>query len=384
MSNTLKILVVDDVAMNRLVVGKHLQKAGHSIVEACDGKEAIEKFSSEQPDIIILDIMMPGMDGYQAAKEIKAQANGKWTPIIFLSALVKGEEQAKGLDAGGDDYLTKPVDLTILDAKIMSMQRIADMQRQLIKTSEELMFYHKQAEAEHEIANSVMERMINQERLNDEILQHSVLPASRFSGDIVAAARSDDGRLFILHADSTGHGLVAALPLIPLSQIFYAMVAKNFSLSEIIDEMNKQIKQLMPVERFVAAVLVMIDPVKKSMEVWNGCCPDVLFVDKNNKLIKSFPSMHTALGIVSGDTSYSETVIEDAQLAGKLLIYSDGLSEAKNSKGEFLGDSAILAAIEDSGDEGCMQAMIDAMSQHIDQGTAHDDISIVEVNCLWE
>ena len=381
MIKSLKILVVDDLAANRLLVSKHLQRAGHSIVEAASGQEAIDQFEAEQPDIIILDIMMPGMNGYEAAQEIKARANGHWTPIIFLSALSKGEEQVKGLEAGGDDYLTKPVNLDMLDAKIMSMQRIADVQRQLAETTEELKHYHQQAEAEHETAHSLMERMIHFDRLNDEMIEHWVLPASRFSGDIVAAARSDDGRLYILHADSTGHGLTAALPLMPLSQIFYAMVAKGLALEDVVSEMNQRIKQLMPVERFVAAALVLIDPVKGSVEVWNGGCPDVLLVDKQNKIIKKFTSQHTALGVAEYDELYIEIIGHNESDAGNLIIYSDGLSEAKNSEGEQLGEERIFTAIEGAGEEGCMMALIDAMSLHLGEEVAHDDISIVVVDC---
>lgn len=384
MRDSLKILVVDDLPANRLLVSKHLQKAGHYVVEAGDGQEAIDQFDAERPDIIILDVMMPGMNGYDAAKVIKARSNGHWTPIIFLSALAKGEEQIKGLEVGGDDYLTKPVNLNVLDAKIMSMQRIADMQWKLAKTTEELKRYHLQAEAEHETANSLMEKMINQERLNDEMLQHWVFPASRFSGDIVAATRSPDGRLYILHADSTGHGLTAALPLMPLSQIFYAMAGKGLELKEIVTEMNQRIKQLMPVERFVAAILVVIDLDNKRMEIWNGGCPDLLFVNDENKIIKRFPSKHTALGVMDYNELYSETVVHKDCGKGKLVIYSDGLLEAKDSAGNIFGDNGITEAIEKAGEEGFLNALIDAMLIHMGEEVAHDDVSIVMVDCSGE
>lgn len=381
MSNSLKILVVDDFPANRLLVSRHLQKLGHDVIEASDGQEAIDQFEAERPDIIILDVMMPGMDGYDAAREIKARANGVWTPILFLSALTKGEEQIKGLEIGGDDYLTKPVSLELLEAKIMSLQRIADMQRQLVQTTAELRRYHQQAEAENETAHHLMERMINHNRLNDEMLQHWVLPASRFSGDMVAAARSHDGRLYILHADSTGHGLTAALPLFPLSQIFYAMVAEGLDLRELVTEMNQRIKRLVPVERFVAAIVVVIDQKRGRMEVWNGGCPDLLFLNRHNQVIKRFPSMHTALGIMDYNELYAETVVHKDCGGGKLVVYSDGLLDAKNAEGKFFGEEGIVAALEGAAEEGCLMALIDAMTLHLGEEVAHDDISIIIVDC---
>ncbi|WP_126456684.1 PP2C family protein-serine/threonine phosphatase [Sulfuriflexus mobilis] len=381
MRDSLKILVVDDLPANRLLVSKYLQKQGYQVLEACDGQEAVGLYESEQPDMILLDVMMPGMNGYEAAQQIKARANGRWTPIIFLSALAKGEEQVKGLIAGGDDYLTKPVNLDVLDAKIMSMQRIVEMQQQLAQTTAELQLYHKQAEAEQETAYALMERMINQERLNDEMLQHWVFPASRFSGDIVAASRSSDGRLYVLQADSTGHGLTAALPLMPLSQIFYAMVAKGLPLSELVMEMNRRLKELMPVERFVAAALVVIDPLKKIMQVWNGGCPDMLLLDEQNRVSQRFTSRHVALGITDYNELFVETVVYKDCGKEQLVLYSDGLIEAKNSEGENFGEERVVVALEGASDEGSLIALINAMSLHLGESMAHDDISIVILRC---
>ena len=143
---TLKILAVDDTEMNLNLLARFFSRKGHEMITATNGQEAIERFESEQPDLILMDVMMPVMDGYEATREIRQRSGEKWIPIIFMSAKVAVEDQVAGLDAGGDDYLTKPVNMRIFDAKIKAMQRIADMSDALSSQTNELEKYRATAE----------------------------------------------------------------------------------------------------------------------------------------------------------------------------------------------------------------------------------------------
>ncbi len=125
-----KVLVVDDTATNRQILQVFLKKLGFLVITAEDGAQAVDKFQTEQPDLILMDVMMPVMDGYEATRKIK-QLSSRWVPIVFLSALDKEENLVSGLDAGGDDYLSKPVNFVILDAKLRSLIRSLDLQRAL-------------------------------------------------------------------------------------------------------------------------------------------------------------------------------------------------------------------------------------------------------------
>ena len=127
----LKVLVVDDTATNRLMLQVFLRKLGIEVVVAEDGEKAVAAYERESPDIVIMDVMMPVMDGYEATRRIKALAGDRWTPVIFLSALDNEESLVTGLDAGGDDYLSKPVNFVVLDAKLRSTARALALQRSL-------------------------------------------------------------------------------------------------------------------------------------------------------------------------------------------------------------------------------------------------------------
>lgn len=133
----MKILVIDDSASQRLFLKAYLGKMGHEVVQAADGREGIDRFGASDPDLILLDVMMPGIDGYETARVIRG-ARDQWVPIIFLSGCNESADIEAAIDAGGDDYLTKPFDPKVLEAKIRSMTRIAQMRRQLVLRSEEL------------------------------------------------------------------------------------------------------------------------------------------------------------------------------------------------------------------------------------------------------
>src|SRR5574343_1033465 len=128
----MKVLAVDDNRTNLHILQVFLKKLGHDVILAENGEEALRRFEAESPDLVLLDIMMPIMDGFEAARRIKAIRAERWTPVIFLSALNRDENLVEGLDAGADDYLTKPINFVVLEAKLRSMQRSLAMQQAAI------------------------------------------------------------------------------------------------------------------------------------------------------------------------------------------------------------------------------------------------------------
>ncbi|HNH35416.1 MAG TPA: response regulator, partial [Rhodocyclaceae bacterium] len=128
---TLRVLAVDDSAANRQVLKVFLLRLGFEVMLAENGAEAVEKFAVVQPDIVLMDVMMPVMDGYEATRRIKAVSARRWVPVVFLSALDKEENLVAGLEAGGDDYLPKPINFTILDAKLRSVSRAVRFRRRM-------------------------------------------------------------------------------------------------------------------------------------------------------------------------------------------------------------------------------------------------------------
>lgn len=128
--SSMRILLVDDVQMERMQLAIRLKQLGHSVEMAASGSEALKIYPNFQPELVLLDISMPEMDGFQVSREIRSQYPD-WVPIIFLSSHDEPTMIAKAIEAGGDDYLTKPVDKLVLNSKLIAMQRIAFMRREL-------------------------------------------------------------------------------------------------------------------------------------------------------------------------------------------------------------------------------------------------------------
>jgi diguanylate cyclase (GGDEF)-like protein len=134
------ILIADDTQTDRLLLGEYIKKFGYTPIYAVNGREAVEQFKRFKPDLLILDVEMPVLSGYEAAKEIRLSfgTDQDWVPIIFLSSHIDDESIVKGIDSGGDDYLTKPVSLIVLKAKIDAMRRIVMMHNKLIDVGNQL------------------------------------------------------------------------------------------------------------------------------------------------------------------------------------------------------------------------------------------------------
>jgi len=137
----MKVLLAEDSKTNQILIRAYIEEAGHEIVIVKDGQEAVDHFSHDRPDLVLMDVIMPVKDGIEAAQEIRTlcEQDNDWVPIIFLSAMTESKDIVRAIDAGGDDYLTKPVEAVVLNAKLRAMQRIADMRQQLQQANRELL-----------------------------------------------------------------------------------------------------------------------------------------------------------------------------------------------------------------------------------------------------
>ncbi len=135
----MKVLVIEDTVTSATLVCHQLTKMGLAASHARDGASGIEMFKRERPDLVLLDIIMPGMDGFEVAHRIRQlEQDGDWTPIIFLTARASDGDLQRAIEVGGDDYLVKPVSEVVLKAKVGAMQRIAQMRYSLLVLTRKL------------------------------------------------------------------------------------------------------------------------------------------------------------------------------------------------------------------------------------------------------
>ena len=382
-----RVLIVDDDVLLAGLYKLTLKRAGFNVMTQENASDIIEVIRKFKPELIFMDVQMPDCSGPEAAAVIRQVPSFDVIPIVFLSCDTAFEMQLAALTRGGDDFLTKPINSTHMvvtaTARAARARGLQQTQHRLRQTADELKHHQQTAEHEQTMAQGLMSRMIYSEGLDDETTQFWHQPASRFSGDLVAAVRDKSERLYLLHADAMGHGLPAALPLLPVSQIFYSMAKQGFTIGAIAATMNAQLRIQIPVGNFVACTLLSIDKINKSIEVWNGGSPDSLFINKKGDILKRFTSRHTSLGVQPAEDFSNATELYQWPETGHVALYSDGLMEACNREGVDFSiqlESAFSTPLV-SNDSSRLQIVIDRLTKHLDGEFAHDDISIVVIRC---
>jgi diguanylate cyclase (GGDEF)-like protein len=197
----MKILIVEDSRATLLIISKYVERIGAQAICTENGEQAITAFHREQPDLVLLDVILPDIDGFAVARQLRAlEKPGAWTPIIFLSAMTSDSDLEKGIASGGDDYLYKPVSEAVLSAKIRAMQRIIQMRTSLVVLAREL-----------DTANQELKRLsasdgltgIANRRFFDDYLSREWRRARRGSGEIALLMCDVDH--FKAFNDSYGH-----------------------------------------------------------------------------------------------------------------------------------------------------------------------------------
>ncbi|OOV86811.1 ATP-binding SpoIIE family protein phosphatase [Oceanospirillum linum] len=374
----MRILAVDDTRANLVLLQAMLKRSGHEVVTAENGEDALEVFSEQQPDLVLMDVMMPGMDGFETAQKLQDMSAPRWVPIIFISAAATEEYYIKGHQSGGADYLFKPINQVILNTKIESIKRIVDMQNTLHSQNTALQEYVEKDEAERRISRHIMEHMAESKGLEDPLISSMITPAEQFSGDVLCAARSPSNRLYLLLGDAVGHGLAAAINTLPISGTFYSMVYKGFELKTIAKELNRRIKEAMPTGCFVACGIVMIDPGESYAEVWNAGLPTFYCVDSHGHVSDTFESTQLPLGVLTADQYEVTSEIIPYRPGHQIVLFSDGLIEAESGDGDFFGIERLLGCLHNP--ENRLDDIRCALQDFLGDQHPHDDVTLALVD----
>lgn len=373
-----KILLVDDSATNSLMVRTFVEDFGYQCDLACNGREAVSICKEVDYDLILMDIIMPVMNGLQATMELRTLFGEHWVPIIFLTGLSQQKDLIEGLKAGGDDYLTKPVSPDLLTAKIQVFLRIAQMQRQINQDAVRLERYFLNNEREQSYALELIERLNRQQlELPSHVWRH-LRPASQFNGDLVCYARSG-GREYLMLADCTGHGLTAAISAIPAVECFYDLAQEQAALGDIAAAINDKLHRLLPFGRFVAGIIISIDAAAQCLQVWNGGIPCALMFDPQGRKIKQFRSEHPPLGILAArqfDRSLETSVLRPEHA---LVVCSDGITEAQADNGRMFGLDGVIKAVQAGWPGRVGNTVLQALQRHRQNEAMLDDASLLVV-----
>ncbi len=300
-----RVLVVDDERMNRVLLRRMLEKEGYDVTEAANGQEAVEAFGTVEPDLVLLDVMMPVMDGYEAARRIKASAGERFVPIIFLTAISNEDALSRTVEFGGDDFLTKPVSRTILRAKMQAFERTIGLWSTSRALLAETSQHHERLLREQNLARRVFESVTRLEGVETGDLRLRMCHDATFRGHLVLCAGRPSGALVLLRGRFTGEGLSSAVGAIPVSGVFREMAAKGHALGKIAQRIHDRLGRFLTEGQSWGMVLLEIDPTGRILKVWNGGGSPVLVVPQDGGSITAVPSRHQAIG---GESAPSGTV----------------------------------------------------------------------------
>ncbi len=166
-TGVLKVLLVDDDNAVRGYIAASLRHSGYRVVEACNATEGLALYVQHGPDLVLLDVVMPGHDGHWLAHQLREREAGQWTPIIFLSGRSNDEDLARGIEAGGDDYLIKPVSQVVLAAKMRALSRLRATQNRLREVTAQLSASNENLQ--YLSAHDTLTGLLNRRGFNDRL-----------------------------------------------------------------------------------------------------------------------------------------------------------------------------------------------------------------------
>ncbi|SFM17071.1 fused response regulator/phosphatase [Marinobacter zhejiangensis] len=342
---SLRILIADDSDTDRLILSKLVERQGHKPIGAADGDEAVALFCKHDPHIVLLDLIMPRMDGMEAARQIKMLAGENLVPVIFLTSISDARTLAKCLESGGDDFLSKPYNRVILEAKINAFNRMRLMHRTLTQQRDLIRNRNRKLLQEQEVAKRVFDNVAHTGSLNAENLRYHASPLSIFNGDVLFACRRPSGGMHILVGDFTGHGLPAAIGAMPVAEIFYGMTSKGFGCEDVLREINQKLKRILPVGMFCCAAFIQADFSINQLRVWNGGLPNGYLIrgDGRREVLRS---RHLPLGVLSPERFSVDAEVISTDPGDVLLVATDGIVEAENAEGDMFGEERLLATLD--------------------------------------
>jgi len=380
----LKILLVEDHATDLELTGNELRRLGHVVLPVTNGAEALELFDRSRPDVVITDIFMPGMDGFALIHAVQKRALPHWQPVILLSGLNDQATQRQALATGADAFVTKPVVAADLESRLLVIERLLRLQQEARQRAVELEHYYAAEEEDKRIARHLIDRLMNVDKLDDPAIRLWLMPSGDIGGDLVANARTPAGVLHVMVADGTGHGLAASINVLPVAAPFYSMTQKGFGIETIVRELNIKVRQFLPVDRFVALTLATIDFREGLIKVWNGGNPEPFLLRSDGHAERVFTLGHLPLGVLPDDEFDSSFETQTIDGSSQLVLYTDGLIKTRNRAGEPFGVHRLTATLVHAEAGNRLASIIDAVTNHLGESPADDDISVLLINCVHE
>ncbi|MFQ6040014.1 MAG: PP2C family protein-serine/threonine phosphatase [Candidatus Poribacteria bacterium] len=374
-----KILVVDDEPRNVRLLSVILKAQGYDVLQGYSGEEALEKAETEAPDLILLDVMMPRMDGYKVCKILRGTEQTRAIPIVMITALRGLDEKIKALDIGADDFISKPFNNFEVLARIRTLLRVK--------------YLHDELEAKNQILEDelAMAREVQQALLPKDIeLQmppglkfcYQYIPALAVGGDFFDIVKISPNVIGVFIADVMGHGAQPALITVLIKTLLSELVYKLQTPAELLGELNQRYNALVrQTGIFTSALYLTVDVDKQTIVFSNAGHPPALLISREKLQLKELlKDSSFALGL-AGECTYKNHE-RKLERGDTILLYTDGLSDIANRNGEIFGFDNLKSIVADNlklQNTILIQTILNAIDAFTGNAPKPDDITVLAI-----
>jgi serine phosphatase RsbU (regulator of sigma subunit) len=360
-ASQVKILIVDDQPANLLVLETVLEDLGHSLVRAQSGEEALKRLLQEDFAVILMDVVMPGMDGFETAELIRRRERSRYTPIVFLTALGTSENHvSRGYEVGAVDYLFKPIVPEILKAKVMAFVDLflksltIAIQSAQLREFERLRHEAELAEAQRKLEAEKLEQDVRAARKVQQLLfprtnptclgfeiAGTSHPSAAIGGDFFDYMCSSNGLLDVVIGDVSGHGFAAALLMSATRAYLRALSLARTRIDEILALANRALVEDMEGSHFVTLLYVRLRPGQLHLEYASAGHPEGYVLNSAGEVRATLNSTAIPLGITTDQEFLAGPQIS-LESGDSILLFTDGMTEAADPSGAQFGTEMVI------------------------------------------
>lgn len=363
------ILAVDDNEDNIFLLKMILETHSHKVHTAMSGKEALDIAEKNPVDLILLDLMMPEMDGMEAASRLKSMEMTRHVPIILLTAKKKEvQDVVKALESGADEYISKPFNETELMARVGSMLRMKSLYDQVASA-------HKMMEEDLATAQCVQKTLLPVKfPYPDKIKVCAHYKAtSSLGGDYYDVIDYGNGKVGAIVADVSGHGASAALIMSMIKTIMISSIDGAVAPAKLARMLNKRIIGMIPEEHFFTMFIAIADLDEGKLSYVRAGHPYPFFLRREGKSVEKLAATGDMLALFDEITVDQSEI--DIKPGDRLVVYSDGLIDAVDSNDKMYGIARLQKELESSFDMESNE-LLDHLVMSVDDfagGRANDD-----------
>ena len=367
-----RILIVDDAKTNIDILVQALRDE-YKLSVAVDGAAALRSVEKSPPDLVLLDIVMPGLDGYEVCRRLRAQQSTHDLPIMFLSSLEDVKDKTRGFEVGGNDYLTKPFEVLEVKARVRSLLKAkayADAIREAMA---------RDLRIAREIQMGILPADLAAATSGSGLDVHAIIePAQKVGGDLYEVLRASDDRIVVALGDVSGKGIPAALFMAVAVTILRTLARHIVDPAEILSRLNDELAKQNPRGMFVTMQCLVFDFEHRRVSCAGAGHHQLAILSPGRPPRLACPSSGRPAGLMVSNPIERETFpLEPGET---FVLFSDGVSEAMNATEDFYGEDRLLMALSASAGTSAantVETVLAGVRAFVGGAKQSDDITVV-------